>query len=70
MREVAVSALTRPHSVRLYQEKLWVANSRYGELVVVAPGHSATGYDTFCKLPGWARGLCIVDGIAFWAPLE
>jgi hypothetical protein len=38
-----------------------VANSGYGEVGVVADGR----LDVAARLPGWTRGLCLVDGVAF-----
>ena len=49
--------LTRPHSARLHGRRIWVANSGYGELGVVSQGR----FEPATKLPGWTRGLCIVD---------
>jgi uncharacterized protein (TIGR03032 family) len=60
-REPLIRGLTRPHSARLHRELLWVANSGYGELSY-AEGETAT---TFAKLPGWTRGLCLREGVAF-----
>lgn len=60
-REPLVRGLTRPHSARLYRDRLWIDNSGYAEF----------GYaegDTFvpiAKLPGWTRGLCFSKNIAF-----
>ncbi len=55
-REPVVRGLTRPHSARLHQGRLWVANSGYGELTLVEGGQRTT----VSRLPGWTRGL------AFW----
>lgn len=60
-REPVVTGLTRPHSARLYQRRLWVDNSGYGELCVV----NGSGFDTVTRLPGWTRGLCFQKSIAF-----
>jgi uncharacterized protein (TIGR03032 family) len=60
-REVAVRGLTRPHSARLHEDRLWVANSGYGELSYADDGSARA----FCRLPGWTRGLCFVGGLAF-----
>lgn len=60
-REPMVSGLTRPHSARLHEGKVWVDDSGYGELVVAAP----SGITTVARLPGWTRGLCLHDGVAF-----
>jgi uncharacterized protein (TIGR03032 family) len=60
-REPVVRGLTRPHSARIYRKRLWVDNSGYGELCVV----NGSTFDTVARLPGWTRGLCFHDGIAF-----
>jgi uncharacterized protein (TIGR03032 family) len=62
--EPVCRGLTRPHSARLHKGRIWVANSGYGELGVVRDGR----FDPALTLPGWTRGLCLVDrgpGIAF-----
>lgn len=60
-REVAATGLTRPHSARLQDKILWVANSGYGELGCVAGGR----FERVARLPGWTRGLCLDRGVAF-----
>ncbi len=62
-----VRGLTRPHSARLHQDALWLANSGYGELcrVAVAGAAAEPGYEVVTELPGWTRGLALVDGLAF-----
>jgi uncharacterized protein (TIGR03032 family) len=62
-REPVATGLTRPHSARLHDGRLWVDNSGYGELAVVEP----PGFDVVARLPGWTRGLTFHDGIAFVA---
>jgi uncharacterized protein (TIGR03032 family) len=62
-REPVVWNLTRPHSARLYDDRLWVDNSGYGELVVVENGQPIV----VTRLPGWTRGLCFHNNIAFVA---
>ncbi|MEM8805935.1 MAG: DUF4915 domain-containing protein [Cyanobacteria bacterium P01_G01_bin.38] len=59
-REPIVQGLTRPHSARLYQARLWVDNSGYGELGVV-DGQ----FVPVVRLPGWTRGLWFYNHIAF-----
>jgi uncharacterized protein (TIGR03032 family) len=61
-REPIVRGLTRPHSARWVEGELLVDDSGYGELVRIGP---EGGMDTVCRLPGWTRGLCIHDGVAF-----
>jgi uncharacterized protein (TIGR03032 family) len=60
-REPMVRGLTRPHSARLHQKKLWVANSGYGELGFVNKGE----LETVVELPGWTRGLTFRGRIGF-----
>jgi uncharacterized protein (TIGR03032 family) len=60
-REPVCSGLTRPHSARLSRGAVWVANSGYGELGFAKDGR----FQPLCRLPGWTRGLCMTDGIAF-----
>jgi uncharacterized protein (TIGR03032 family) len=62
-REVVARGLTRPHSARLHRDRLWVDNSGYGELVQVDDG----SFEPLTRLPGWTRGLCFSDGVAFVA---
>jgi uncharacterized protein (TIGR03032 family) len=60
-REPVCTGLTRPHSARLRKREIWVDNSGYGEVGRVQGGRLQVVH----KLPGWTRGLCLVDDIAF-----
>lgn len=60
-RQSVCSGLTRPHSARSYQRKVWLDNSGYGEFGFVDKGC----FKSLIKLPGWTRGLCMKEGIAF-----
>ncbi len=60
-REPIVRGLTRPHSARLRDGRLWVDNSGYGELGVVADGR----FERIARLPGWTRGLAFAGDVAF-----
>jgi uncharacterized protein (TIGR03032 family) len=62
-REPICQGLTRPHSARQANKKVWVANSGYGELGYVADGR----LQVVRRLPGWTRGLCLTKDIAFVA---
>jgi uncharacterized protein (TIGR03032 family) len=62
-REVFARGLTRPHSARLREAKIWVDNSGYGELGIAEDG----GFTAVARLPGWTRGLCFHSSIAFVA---
>ena len=60
-REPVCGGLTRPHSARQWKGDVWVANSGYGEV-----GYARSGkFEAVCRLPGWTRGLCVTNGIAF-----
>ena len=59
-REPICTGLTRPHSARLRDRQIWVDNSGYGEVGFVQDGR----LQVVAKLPGWTRGLCLLDDIA------
>jgi uncharacterized protein (TIGR03032 family) len=52
---VVVTGLSRPHSVRLFDGRLYVLNSGAGEVLRVDPG--ARTAEAFAVLPGFTRGL-------------
>lgn len=60
-REPVARGLTRPHSARLYDRRVWVNNSGYGELGYADDGR----FVPVIRLPGWTRGLCFIDTVAF-----
>ena len=60
-REPIARGLTRPHSARLNQGRVWVDNSGYGELGFIDGGKFAP----VARLPGWTRGLCFHQDLAF-----
>jgi uncharacterized protein (TIGR03032 family) len=60
-RKPIVHGLTRPHSARLWSNRLWVNNSGYGEFGVVGDGM----FVPVARLPGWTRGLAFYGGYAF-----
>jgi uncharacterized protein (TIGR03032 family) len=60
-REAVARGLTRPHSARLLDRTLWVDNSGYGEFGRVERGR----FEAVAKLPGWTRGLCFKERVAF-----
>lgn len=60
-REPVATGLTRPHSARLRDGVVWVANSGYGEVGFVDSGR----FEAVARLPGWTRGLCFVGTTAF-----
>jgi uncharacterized protein (TIGR03032 family) len=62
-REPICTGLTRPHSARLHDGVIWLANSGYGQVGVVSDGH----FEAAAVLPGWTRGLCLIGDVAFVA---
>jgi uncharacterized protein (TIGR03032 family) len=60
-REPIARGLTRPHSARLHDGRIWVDNSGYGDFCVIENG----GITTVTRLPGWTRGLGFVGKIGF-----
>ncbi len=60
-REPVATGLTRPHSARLWHGRVWVDNSGYGELGIIRDG----SFEVVARLPGWTRGLCFHDRLAF-----
>jgi uncharacterized protein (TIGR03032 family) len=60
---IITEGLAMPHSPRMYQNRLWVLNSGYGELITV---DVATGrQEKIASLPGYTRGLAIFGNYAF-----
>ena len=57
-RAVVGRGLTRPHSARIHDGRLWVDNSGYGEVGVIEDGRFAA----VARLPGWTRGLAAAGG--------
>ena len=61
--EIVATGLSMPHSPRVHQGRLWVCDSGSGTLGIV---DLATGkYQPVTSLPGFTRGLDIVDNLAF-----
>ncbi len=60
-REPVCFGLTRPHSAKWHRGKVWLNNSGYGELGFV----DRRRFESVLKFPGWTRGLCIHQDIAF-----
>lgn len=61
--EVVAAGLSMPHSPRVADGRLWVLQSGLGALGVVDPADGKV--EVVCELPGFTRGMAIVDGIAF-----
>jgi uncharacterized protein (TIGR03032 family) len=61
--EIATSGLCMPHSPRWHADKIWVLDSGRGELCEVDPNNGER--QTVVRLPGFTRGLAIVDRYAF-----
>jgi uncharacterized protein (TIGR03032 family) len=52
-----------PHSPRVYDNRVWLLDSGTGRLIAL---DRATGtFETAAKLPGYLRGLSIVNNLAF-----
>lgn len=60
-REPVVRGLTRPHSARLHEGRLWVDNSGYGQVGIGEGGR----FVAVAQLPGWTRGLAFYRHLAF-----
>lgn len=60
-REPIAFGLTRPHSARLRNGRVWLLNSGYGEYGFVDAG----AFYRVATLPGWTRGLCVHRRVAF-----
>jgi uncharacterized protein (TIGR03032 family) len=60
-REPMARGLTRPHSARLRGRQIWVDNSGYGEVGVVA----GERFERITRLPGWTRGLAFCQDVCF-----
>jgi uncharacterized protein (TIGR03032 family) len=60
-REPIAFGLTRPHSTRMHDGRIWVDNSGYGEFGWVEGGTLRP----VLTLPGWTRGLSFCKNIAF-----
>ncbi len=60
-REVAARGLTRPHSARLHEGRVWLDNSGYGEVGVV----DGDRFAPVARLPGWTRGLALAGDLGF-----
>ncbi|MBN2745636.1 MAG: DUF4915 domain-containing protein [Bacteroidales bacterium] len=59
--EIVCRNLTRPHSARMFKDKIWVNDSGYGTVGYVEDGK----YFPVIKLNGWTRGLHFVYKYAF-----
>lgn len=60
--EIALQGLSMPHSPRWHQGSLWLLNSGRGELWQINP--QTWQHQVICTLPGFGRGLCLVDNYA------
>lgn len=60
--EIVAERLSMPHSPRVYDGKLWVANSGSGEIGWIDEKTKKFKPVAFC--PGFIRGLSFVDGYA------
>jgi uncharacterized protein (TIGR03032 family) len=60
-REAIARGLTRPHSARLRDKRIWVDNSGYGEVGFI----DGERFHAVSRLPGWTRGLCFAGEVMF-----
>ena len=60
-REPIAFGLTRPHSARLRDGRVWLLNSGYGEYGYVERG----SFQSVAAMSGWTRGLCFHRKTAF-----
>jgi len=60
-REPMARGLTRPHSARIYGDRIWVDNSGYGEVGFIESGR----FVQISRLSGWTRGLCFHENVMF-----
>jgi uncharacterized protein (TIGR03032 family) len=60
-REPIVKGLTRPHSAKLFNGRIWLSNSGYGEIGYVKEGV----FQPTVRTNGWTRGLAFVGGVLF-----
>ena len=59
-REPIAFGLTRPHSARIHDEQVWVANSGYGEIGRITKGKFQVVY----RFESWTRGLSFYKNFA------
>jgi uncharacterized protein (TIGR03032 family) len=62
-REPVVRGLTRPHSARPHEGRVWLDNSGYGQVGYVDLKKGV--FIPVAALPGWTRGLCFYKDIGF-----
>ena len=60
--QIVLRGLSMPHSPRWHQDRLWLLNSGQGELLCVDPDNWTA--EVVCRLPGFGRGLTLVDHYA------
>jgi uncharacterized protein (TIGR03032 family) len=60
---VVATGLFKPHSVRMFDNRLYVLNSGSGEVLRVDV--TARGSETLATLPGFTRGLRMHNGVLF-----
>lgn len=61
--DIVCEGLSMPHSPRLHNGKLWIANSGTGELGWIDP--DAGVFEPVCFCPGFVRGLSMIGDHAF-----
>ena len=61
--ETLVRGLAMPHSPRIHQGKTWLLDSGHGRLVIADTERGTVS--TVIELPGYTRGLAMIDTFAF-----
>lgn len=61
---VICEGLSMPHSPRLHQDRLWIANSGTGEIGWIE-GEGSAAFRPLCFCPGFVRGLAFHGNYAF-----
>jgi uncharacterized protein (TIGR03032 family) len=57
--------LTCPHAAKLHGDQIWLCNSGYGEVGYLDNlGGESANWTVVARLPGFTRGLTLVDGYA------
>jgi uncharacterized protein (TIGR03032 family) len=61
--EIVARGFAMPHSPRIHLGHVWLLDSGRGALVHVDPSNGRV--DTVARFPGYARGLALIDDLAF-----
>jgi uncharacterized protein (TIGR03032 family) len=61
--ETLIRGLAMPHSPRVHQGKIWLLDSGHGRLVIADADRGTVA--TVIELPGYTRGMAMIDTFAF-----